>query len=838
MLIGVPAILSAQQTITSGTYAQDFNSLSAGLPSGWSVRTLANASSLGNTATLNTATTTAWAATTGQFANFASNNIPSSSDAATQTADFDRALGVRQTGSFGDPGAAFTFNFSTINVDLQSISFDMMTLSNQPRFTTWTIQYGIGVTPSTFADLGTYVSGTGDDPKFASTNYVFDLASFSADLAAMSNQASVWFRVVALTASGSSSNRDTTAIDNFSIAAIEASGGSELYWSAGSWNSTSPGTGGGGSWNDGAGGWDASSKAVFSGASGGSVTVGTVTADAGVQFSTSGYTLSGGTLTLGSAVVEVDSGISAAINSTIAGSSGLTLVGGGTLALGGANTFTGAVTISNSTLAISSDDNLGNTDNDVVLSGGMLDVAGSISLGTGRDVSGVGSIRVSTGNALSITGVVNAGLTLAGSGTVVLNSASDTLTALGFSAPGTLVIAGGNTANLTGEVSTSHTAGTALVSGNLNLGSALRAFTVADGSADVDLEVNGNLSGASAGRLHKLGAGTLRLVGDNSALAGGVRLGTANGPTGGRLIVTNNTSLGTGVLQLNHGTLFAENNADFNVAVSIGGIASAPAVIEGANTSFTGTNSFFTSSGQRNVLKINNTTTFSGSFTYSTANGGTGLNVGGTGTLIVDADASGFMGATSVQDTLKLTVNNTWASDITVESNAAFSGIGNVLGTLTIAGDLAPGNGTAGILTAGNLTLESTAVTTMSLLGGGVRGTDYSAMNVTGLLSYGGSLVLSLAAGDYSLPADLFDFAGMSGALSAVDLIGAYGSVTLLDGDLDGVWEATVAGTTFNFSTSSGIFTVVPVPEPSTYALLLAGAGLVFWTLRRKRQNA
>lgn len=31
---------------------------------------------------------------------------------------------------------------------------------------------------------------------------------------------------------------------------------------------------------------------------------------------------------------------------------------------------------------------------------------------------------------------------------------------------------------------------------------------------------------------------------------------------------------------------------------------------------------------------------------------------------------------------------------------------------------------------------------------------------------------------------------------------------------------------------------VNPIPEPSTYAMLLAGVGLVFWTLRRKRQTA
>ncbi len=36
-----------------------------------------------------------------------------------------------------------------------------------------------------------------------------------------------------------------------------------------------------------------------------------------------------------------------------------------------------------------------------------------------------------------------------------------------------------------------------------------------------------------------------------------------------------------------------------------------------------------------------------------------------------------------------------------------------------------------------------------------------------------------------------------------------------------------IAGTTFN--------DVVPVPEPSTYAMLLAGIGVMFWVVRRKR---
>lgn len=810
--------LVAQEIIQSGTYTQNFNSISSGLPSGWSGRTGATASALGGSQPLTVAPTD-WASFSGQYANYASNNIPSDSDVPTQAADADRAFGLRQTSAFGNVGAAFTFNFSTINTNVESFGFDLMTLSNQPRVTVWTIQYGIGVSPTSFTDLGTYTTGT-----FASTSFSFTLATNEADLLLMSNQASVWFRVVGLIPTTESGNRDTTGIDNFVMVASEASGGSELYWDAGEWVSAAPGGAGDGSWADGQGNWEADNKAIFAAAGGGTVSLGSVTANAGLQFSASGYTLQDGFLELGAPLVSIEAGVTATIASVITGSNGLTLVDGGTLTLTGTNTFTGNITLSASTLAIGADENLGGSDNDIVLSGGGLSVAGDVALGSGRDLSGAGSLDVGAGTTLTVNGAVNAGLTLSNSGTVVLAGFSNTLTALSFSAAGSLVAP--NAVNIGGSVTTTHTAGTARIVGNAELGNTLRAFSVADGSADVDLEIIGNLTGGGSARIHKLGAGTLRMDGDNSGLLGGFRLGTANGPTGGRIIAVNNTSLGAGVFQFNHGTLFAENAVDFSIAASIGGLNSAPAIIEGANVSFTGSSSFFTTVGQRNALKVNNTTTFNGQFTH-TGTAGTGLDVGGAGTLIINADATGFLGTTNVQDTVKMVVNNTWTADISVDSTASFGGIGSILGTVTVAGNLTPGDGVAGILTAGNLTLDSTAVTTMLLQGSGLRGVDYSAVNTTGLLSYGGALVLSLSGGDYSLAADLFDFASAFGGFASIDLMGAYGTVSLTDADVDGVWTASTVTTNFTFNANDGTFVLAPVPEPSTMAFLALGLGLM-----------
>lgn len=203
--------LAQAQVVLTGNYTQDFNLIGSGLPTGWSVRTGANATLLGTdvTSTNFNSNHTSWNTTTGQFANYASyGGLDNSSES-------NRALGIRQTASFGDPGASFNFYFNTATNNLQvtQIQIDLMILSNQTRSTTWTIQYGIGATPSSFTDLGTY----SDPGSVSRTTFTFTTGNFGTNL---DNQSDVWFRVVALSSSTGSGNRDTFAIDNFSITAI------------------------------------------------------------------------------------------------------------------------------------------------------------------------------------------------------------------------------------------------------------------------------------------------------------------------------------------------------------------------------------------------------------------------------------------------------------------------------------------------------------------------------------------------------------------------------------------------------------------------------------------
>ena len=149
----------------------------------------------------------------------------------------------------------------------------------------------------------------------------------------------------------------------------------DLYWSGvGTWDTSAQ------NWSTTPGGpydqaiWNnaAADAATFEGTAG-SVTLGGPITAASVTFGVDGYTITGDTLTLaGTPSVTLGSGLSATIASVIAGSSGLTKAGAGSLSLTAANTYTGVTTISAGTLVLSSAQN-GTTS-------GPLGASGTISL--------------------------------------------------------------------------------------------------------------------------------------------------------------------------------------------------------------------------------------------------------------------------------------------------------------------------------------------------------------------------------------------------------------------------------------------------------------------------
>ena len=208
----------AQVTLGASPYTENYNGIGGGLPIGWTVRTAASASNLGTTSTLVT-NATAWNSSTGNFRNVASaTGLTSSSSATLQNGSTDRALAVRQTGSLGDPGAAFVLQLNnTTGLHNFSMSFKLQSLDGSAtgRTVTWKVDYGFGNSPVSFTQIPTNPSTlttTLSAAWWGSTDVTVNFGAALDD-----NNNTVWIRIVTLALASGTSNRPTSAIDEFKL---------------------------------------------------------------------------------------------------------------------------------------------------------------------------------------------------------------------------------------------------------------------------------------------------------------------------------------------------------------------------------------------------------------------------------------------------------------------------------------------------------------------------------------------------------------------------------------------------------------------------------------------
>lgn len=244
------------------------------------------------------------------------------------------------------------------------------------------------------------------------------------------------------------------------------------------------------------------------------------------------------------------------------------------------------------------------------------------------------------------------------------------------------------------------------------------------------------------------------------------------------------------------------------------------------------------SSGTSQTLVINGNTGLTKTFSGIIQNGNStplGIAKQGNNTQILSG-ANTYTGNTTVTaGTLIINGSTSASSAVSVAVGATLGGNGTIGGATTIDGNLNPGN-SPGLLTF-NSTLTLNGTTTMELAGTG-RGSSYDAVNVTGLLTYGGSLTLTMSSAIGNSTYDLFggasagaltqtgDFSGIAFAGGAYSGSWSYNGTTSL-------WTASAGGQTFSFDKATGDLTVIP--EPSAFLLVFGGAGALLLTRRRSR---
>ena len=499
----------------------------------------------------------------------------------------------------------------------------------------------------------------------------------------------------------------------------------------------------------------------------------------------------------------------------------------------------------------------------------------------GSSIASVGTLKIGGGTLTSGTIMLGgtSGSYLAGSSATLLMTGGTVNLGVGG------IVSTSTPTNLTQSITLSGGVITATADWSSSMAMALGTtngnitFQAADASAVAhNITLNGALSGS--GGLTKTGAGVMTLGGANNYTG-------ATNVSAGQLSVNGSLAMGSTVSVGSGATLGGSGTVSGTVGVTGGTITDTVAL--GATT-FHGTSTLVGTHTASSVTIADGTTTLSGTTTggfnvngatlagsgkadgtVGVANGtinGSGLNLGATtlsgnstlrgtttassltvssGTTTVSAGASANAATVSVAGISTLTNNGTLTGAVSVAG--VFNGNGTVDGALTIesTGTLAPGNSPGTTTVTGILTVNNGAKVAMQL-DGLAAGTEYDQIVVTS----SGSVVLqtdsildlyfkdglSLSLNDQFVLIDNQSDAIISGSFSSVLISGS--SVAVDANNIftynDQKFQLSYTGIA-NADNKTNDLVLTVVPEPSTWAMIVGGMGMLTFCNRLRRRS-
>jgi hypothetical protein len=201
----------------------------------------------------------------------------------------------------------------------------------------------------------------------------------------------------------------------------------------------------------------------------------------------------------------------------------------------------------------------------------------------------------------------------------------------------------------------------------------------------------------------------------------------------------------------------------------------------------------------------------------------------GDGTLILAAGTntngtSTYTGPTSVNDGALIVDGAISGSTIAVNTGGTLGGGGTVTAVnLSSGGNLAPGNGGIGTLTAANVTFASGSAFTLEINSSLVGGTDRLAASGTVNLASASLSAFDLGAATLS-GGQVFNF------ITATSVVGQFAG-------LPDLAFLTIGANSYQIDYTSSSVSLIAVPEPGS-ALLFAGAFGTLLGLRRRPNRA